>query len=159
MSQQGKKKEEERAEDMGMKIDQDAVRRLAELLDETGLTEIEIAEGDRRVRVVKSVTVAPAAVAAPAVAPVAAAAPAAVDETPVDAVTSPMVGTAYLSPQPGAAPFVTKGASVQAGDTLMIIEAMKVMNPIKADKGGTVQDILVSDAQPVEFGQPLVVIS
>ena len=155
MSQQGKKKEEERAEDMGMKIDQDAVRRLAELLDETGLTEIEIAEGDRRVRVVKSVTVAPAAVAAPAVAPVAAAAPAAVDETPVDAVTSPRVGTAYLSPQPGAAPFVTKGASVQAGDTLMIIEAMKVMNPIKAETAGTVTQLLAQDGQPVEFGDVL----
>ena len=146
-----------------MKIDHEAIRNLAELLNETGLTEIEISEADKRIRVTKSTAVQVAAPvhapapAAPAPAPAAAAAPAPAENHP-GAVKSPMVGTAYLQSEPGAPRFVTKGATVKAGDTLLIIEAMKVMNPIKAEKGGTVTDILIDDAQPVEFGQPLVVI-
>ena len=95
----------------------------------------------------------PAPQAAPAAAPADAA-----PVVPVDAVKSPMVGTVFLSPEPGSAPFVSPGQAVKEGDTLMIIEAMKVMNPILAPKAGTVQQVLVSDAQPVEFDQPLVVI-
>ncbi len=149
-----------------MKIDHEAIRNLATLLTETDLTEIEIAEGDKRIRVTRTLTAqvfsapntlpqtAPAANAAPA-----AAEPAAVShENHPGAVKSPMVGTVYLQPEPGSATFISKGQTVQAGDTLLIIEAMKVMNPIKAEKGGTVQDILVDDSQPVEFGQPLVII-
>lgn len=148
-----------------MMIDHEAIKKLAALLNETGLTEIEITEGDKALRVSKSVNVqsyaAPAA--APQPAAIAAAAPAASvsalspDNHP-GAVKSPMVGTVYLQSDPGAPRFVTKGGKVKAGDTLCIIEAMKVMNPIKADKGGTILDILVDDAQPVEFGQVLVII-
>lgn len=147
-----------------MKIDPEAIRNLAVLLNETGLTEIEIAEGDKRIRVTKSVTVQ---AYAPAAAPQHAPAPAAQDTGKVVAtapenhpgvVKSPMVGTAYLQPDPASPKFVTKGAAVKAGDTLLIIEAMKVMNPIKAEKGGTVKDILIGDGQPVEFGQALVII-
>lgn len=152
---------------MAMKIDHDAIKNLATLLTETDLTEIEIAEGDKRIRVTRTVTVqaftAPqtmpsmaAANAAPtAVGTVAATAP----ENHPGAVKSPMVGTVYLQPEPSAPKFVSKGQTVQPGDTLLIIEAMKVMNPIKADKGGVVQEILVGDSQPVEFGQPLVIIA
>ena len=147
-----------------MKIDHEAIRNLAILLNETGLTEIEIAEADKRIRVTKSVALQ---VAAPvAAAPAAPSAPAAetarivatAPENHPGVVKSPMVGTAYLQADPSAPKFVTKGATVKAGDTLLIIEAMKVMNPIKAEKGGKVVDILIEDAQPVEFGQPLVVI-
>lgn len=150
-----------------MKIDHDAIKNLAELLNETGLTEIEIAEGDRKIRVTKSISMQQfAAPAGYAHAPAAnAQAPAAVSnvsaisaENHPGAVKSPMVGTAYLQSEPGSPRFVSKGAKVKAGDTLLIIEAMKVMNPIKAEKGGTVTDILVDDAQPVEFGQALVII-
>lgn len=147
-----------------MKIDAKAIKELAKLLDETDLTEIEVVEGEQAIRVNRGGTVAvPAAPAAP-VAPVAAApaTPAApAGETPAhaDAVKSPMVGTAYLQPEPGAQSFISVGQSVKPGDTLMIIEAMKVMNPIKAEKGGTVQEIIVTDGQPVEFGDPLVVIA
>ena len=148
----------------GMNIDTALVRELAELLNETGLTEIEVEDDDRRIRVARGgmvaaaqVTAAP--VAAPAPAAPAAPAPAA---APVDAhagaLKSPMVGTVYLAPEPGAANFVGVGASVKEGDTLLIIEAMKVMNPIAADKSGTIRAILVENAQPVEFDQPLVVI-
>jgi acetyl-CoA carboxylase biotin carboxyl carrier protein len=147
-----------------MKIDHDAIRNLATLLEETNLTEIEIAEGDKRIRVTR--TLAAQVVSAAAVAPVAAAnAPATeakiaaiAPENHPGAVKSPMVGTVYLQSEPGAARFVTKGAAVKPGDTLVIIEAMKVMNPIKADRAGTVTDILIEDSQPVEFGQALVII-
>ncbi|MEM8724491.1 MAG: acetyl-CoA carboxylase biotin carboxyl carrier protein [Pseudomonadota bacterium] len=153
----------------GMNIDSDLVRELAELLNETGLTEIEVEDDDRKIRVARG-GVAVAAPAAPA--PVAAAptpaAPAPTAAAPaheaapaadhVDALKSPMVGTVYLAPEPGAANFVKPGDSVKEGDTLVIVEAMKVMNPITADKSGTVKSILVENAQPVEFDQPLVVI-
>ncbi len=145
-----------------MKIDHGTIKNLAELLKETDLSEIEISEGDKSIRVARNLSVS--AVAAPAMAaPVAeAAAPVAQEEESYDnhagAVKSPMVGTAYLKPDPDSANFINKGDNVKAGDTLLIVEAMKVMNPIKADKGGTVVDILVDDAQPIEFGQILVII-
>jgi acetyl-CoA carboxylase biotin carboxyl carrier protein len=147
-----------------MKIDHDAIKNLATLLSETDLTEIEIAEGDKRIRVTRAVAVqafaSPAALPAAANAPAPAAAPSPVAaESHPGTVKSPMVGTVYLQPEPTAARFVSRGQKVQAGDTLLIIEAMKVMNPIKVEKGGTVQDILVEDSQPVEFGQPLVIIA
>jgi acetyl-CoA carboxylase biotin carboxyl carrier protein len=143
-------------------IDPEAIRKLAELMTETGLSEIELAEGDRRVRVSRSVTAAAApavhfaapAAAAPAAAPAAAANPA----SHPGAVISPMVGTAYLQAEPGAPPFAALGSQVRVGDTLLIIEAMKVMNPIKASKGGTLKEVLVSDGQPVEYGEPLMII-
>ena len=133
-----------------LSVDPELVRRLAELLVETGLGEIEYAEGDRRIRIAR-----PAPAAAPA-----AAAPAAAEPAPVaaNALRSPMVGTAYLSSEPGADPFIKVGDKVKAGQTLLIIEAMKVMNPINATADGTVQQILIENAQPVEFDQPLVVI-
>lgn len=154
--------------DSGMKIDTSLVRELAEMLADTGLTEIEVEDGERKIRVSRggSVAMAPAAyapapVAAPAPAAAAAAAPAA--EAPAapaaNALKSPMVGTAYLSPEPGADPFVKVGDSVKAGDTLLIVEAMKVMNPIVASSAGTVREILIETGQPVEFDQPLLVIS
>jgi len=148
-----------------MRIDVDLVRELAELLDQTKLTEIEVQDGDRLVRVARTVTAAPAPVLAPA--PALAAAPAspapiaiaeAAPAPRADAVKSPMVGTAYLSPEPGAKAFVSVGDKVAAGATLVIIEAMKVMNPIVAPTGGTVTAILVENGQPVEFDQPLVVV-
>lgn len=148
----------------GMNVDTKLVRELAELLNETGLTEIEVEDNDRKIRVARGGTVAMAApmaapVAAPAAAP-AAAAPAAepAAEAHADALKSPMVGTAYLAPEPGAANFVKVGDSVKQGDTLLIVEAMKVMNPITANKAGTIKAILIENGQPVEFDQPLVVI-
>jgi acetyl-CoA carboxylase biotin carboxyl carrier protein len=162
-----KDKEKERKPSMSsMKIDHDAIRNLAVLLNETGLTEIEIAEADRKIRVTKAASIqafAPPPSFAPAPAAPASAAPesaqnAASLENHPGAVKSPMVGTAYLQAEPGSPRFVSKGAKVNAGDTLLIIEAMKVMNPIKAEKGGTVTNILIEDAQPVEFGQALVII-
>ncbi len=148
-----------------MKIDHDAIRNLATLLTETDLTEIEIAEGDKRIRVTRTVTVqaitAPTALAMSAAnAPVAEAAKIAAlsPENHPGAIKSPMVGTAYLQSDPSAPRFITKGAVVKQGDTLLIIEAMKVMNPIKADRNGTVTNILIEDSQPVEFGQALVII-
>lgn len=149
-----------------MKIDHEAIQNLASLLNETGLTEIEVTDGDKSVRVTKNLGIA-AVAAAPAAQTIAAAPIAPVESGKVAALTpdnhpgvvkSPMVGTAYLQSEPSAPKFVTKGASVKAGDTLLIIEAMKVMNPIKAEKSGTVTDILIDDAQPVEFGQPLLII-
>jgi acetyl-CoA carboxylase biotin carboxyl carrier protein len=150
-----------------MQVDTALVKELAQVLDETRLTEIEVQDGERRIRVARTVTVAAASVAAPAAAEAAApaaAAPAAAPVTPAaaaahpSAVKSPMVGTVYLSPEPGAANFVATGKVVKAGDTLLIIEAMKVMNPITAPKGGTVSAILVQNEQPVEYDTPLVVI-
>ncbi len=151
-----------------MKIDHEAIKNLASLLNDTGLTEIEVTDGDKSVRVTKAVSVqtftAPQTM--PQMMPAnAGAAPAAggkvtalsPDNHP-GAVKSPMVGTAYLQSEPGAPKFVTKGANVKAGDTLLIIEAMKVMNPIKAEKGGKVIDILLDDNQPVEFGQVMLII-
>ena len=152
----------------GMNIDTALVRELAELLNETGLTEIEVEDDDRKIRVARGTVsavaapapVAPAAPAPVAAAPVAAPAPeaAAPAASSADALKSPMVGTAYLAPEPGKPNFVKVGDSVAEGDTLMIIEAMKVMNPITADKSGTVNAILIENGQPVEFDQPLVVI-
>ncbi|MDF3023737.1 MAG: accB [Alphaproteobacteria bacterium] len=148
-----------------MTIDHDAIKKLAGLLNETGLTEIEITEGDKSLRVSKSVNVSYAAApaggyapAAPALAAPAASVSALSPDNHPGAVKSPMVGTVYLQSEPGAPRFVSKGAKIKAGDTICIIEAMKVMNPIKADKGGTVTDVLIDDAQPVEFGQVLVII-
>ncbi len=147
-----------------MKIDEEAIRKLAAILNDTGLTEIVVEEGENAIRVARTVTVAAAAPAAVQAAPVAATpagAPAAKgNDLPAGTqVTSPMVGTTYLSASPGSAPFARVGDTVKEGDTLLIVEAMKVMNPIKAPKGGTISRILVSDAQPVEFGEVLVVIS
>lgn len=150
----------------GMQVDVDLVRQLAELLDATQLTEIEVEEGDRKIRVARKaasvsapVTYAPAPAAAPAPATTAAAAPeAAPAPSSANAVKSPMVGTVYLSGEPNAPPFVTAGARVSAGDTLLIVEAMKVMNPILAPSAGIVRAILVESGQPVEFDQPLVVV-
>nr|WP_298926815.1 acetyl-CoA carboxylase biotin carboxyl carrier protein [uncultured Erythrobacter sp.] len=150
-----------------MNIDSALVRELAELLNETGLTEIEVEDDDRKIRVARGAVAAPAMAAAPApvaaapapaaAAPAAPEAPAAADNA--DAMKSPMVGTAYLAADPEAANFVKVGDKVSVGDTILIIEAMKVMNPIAADKAGTIKAILVDNAQPVEFDQPLVVIS
>ena len=142
-------------------LDIEAVRKLAKLLEETGLSEIEYAEGDRKIRCVgqraQMVHMAPAGVAAPAplAAAIAVEAKPASNGTPVN---SPMVGTVYLSSSPGAAPFIKVGDKVKQGDTLLIVEAMKVMNPIKSPKAGTVTEIPAQDGKPVEFGEPLVVI-
>ena len=153
------------AKDASMRIDSALVKELADLLTDHELSEIEVVDGDRTIRVARTLgTVAaqpamfhsvPAASAAPA--PTQPATPAA-DELSGDAVKSPMVGTAFLSPEPGAKPFIAVGDSVKAGDTLLIVEAMKVMNPITAPSGGTVKKIMVADAQPVEFDQPLVIV-
>jgi len=145
-----------------MRVDGALLRELAELLSTNDLTEIEVEDGDRKIKVRREGM--PVMAYAPAPAPVAAAVPAAVapaeaaPAAPVDAVKSPMVGTAFLAPEPGAKPFITPGQTVKAGDTLLIIEAMKVMNPITAPKAGKIAQILIGDAQPVEFDQPLVVI-
>ena len=147
----------------GMNVDTKLVRELAELLNETGLTEIEVEDNDRKIRVARGGAVAVAApMMAPAAAPVSAPAAAPAAEAPAeahaDALKSPMVGTAYLAPEPGAANFIKVGDNVKQGDTLLIVEAMKVMNPITADRSGTIKAILIDNAQPVEFDQPLVVI-
>jgi acetyl-CoA carboxylase biotin carboxyl carrier protein len=140
-------------------VDEALIRKLAELLQQTGLTEIEYENGPQRIRVNKQMLAAAAAVAPAASAPVAAApAKAASDGPPVGAVTSPMVGTVYLAPEPGANPYVKVGDRVSKGQTLLIIEAMKVMNQIPATAGGTVREILISDGGPVEYGEVLMVI-
>jgi len=148
-------------------IDARLVRRLADILTETGLSEIEVEHGGLKIRVAKTLTAgpmqmtyAPAPLAAPSPAPAAAAAPAAEPAARAsgEAVKSPMVGSVYLQPEPGAEPFVKVGDTVAAGQTLMIIEAMKTMNPIPAPKAGRIVEILVEDGQPVEFGEPLAVI-
>ena len=148
-------------------MDTDFIRKLAAILEETNLGEIELADGERKIRVARPTTVT--APAAPiAIAPMAAAA-APVAVVPVAAATgdhskhpgavkSPMVGTAYLSPEPNAAAFVKAGDRVNKGETVLIIEAMKTFNPIKAAKAGTVTQILIEDKQPVEFGQPLMIV-
>lgn len=153
-------------------IDPRLVRKLADILKETELTEIEVEQGDLKIRVARQLTAAPVAsyaVAAPAAAPMPAAAPAptaaetaahvaaAAATAVADAIKSPMVGTVYLSPQPGAAAFMKPGDKIKQGQTLLIIEAMKTMNPIPSPRDGVVKEILVNDAQPVEFGAPLVV--
>jgi acetyl-CoA carboxylase biotin carboxyl carrier protein len=148
------------AKEPPMRIDARLVQELADLLTKNGLTEIEVEDGDRKIKVCRDL----APVAAPA--PSAASAPASKSQpaaTPVEdvageTVNSPMVGTAFLSAEPGGNPFIAVGKPVKAGDTLLIIEAMKVMNPITAPGGGVIRKIMVADAQPVEFDQPLVII-
>ncbi len=149
------------------KFDQELIRQLATMLDETNLTEIEVEHKDLRVRVARQLTinaaapVAPAPVAAPAAAPAPAPVEIAVSANPADhpgAVTSPMVGTAYLAPEPGASAFIEVGKSIKKGDTILIVEAMKTMNQIPSPKSGTITAILVEDGQPVEFGEPLIII-
>jgi acetyl-CoA carboxylase biotin carboxyl carrier protein len=146
-------------------IDARLVRQLADILTETGLTEIEVEHAGLKVRVAKTLTAAAVHYAAPAptAAPVASAPASSPAAEPAaaprgDTINSPMVGTVYLQPQPGADPFVKVGDTVTAGQTLFIVEAMKTMNPIPAPKGGRIVEILVSDAQPVEFGAPLAII-
>ena len=144
-------------------IDQDLIRELAKLLEETGLSELEVEQEGTRIRVargVRNVVAAapiPAPVAHAAAASVAAASPADAVKHP-GAVTSPMVGTAYLAPSPGAKAFIEVGTKVKAGDTLLIIEAMKTMNQIPAPRSGTVTQILVEDGQPVEFGEVMLIV-
>lgn len=148
-----------------MQVDADLVRQLAELLDETQLTEIEVQDGDRRIRVARALQISTAAsaaapIAAPAVPVAPAATPAA--EAPAGdhpgAVKSPMVGTAFLKPDPESAPFVAVGDKVAAGETLLIVEAMKVMNSIASPRAGTIKAVLIENGQPVEFDQPLVIV-
>ena len=144
-------------------FDPDAIRALAAVLSETGLTEIEIAEKDSRIRVVRAAPPAMVPAATSAVAPQVVAAPPAVAAAPDEAshpgaVLSPMVGVAYLSPEPGTPPFVTVGQSVVAGQTLLLIEAMKTFNQIKAPKAGTVARILVANSTPVEYGEVLLIV-
>ncbi len=146
--------------------ERELIRELAMLLDETNLTEIEIERAGLRLRVARNISIAAAApvayqaapvAAAPAATPVAAAPSADISKHP-GVVPSPMVGTAYLASEPGAKPFIDVGSKVKVGDTLIIIEAMKTMNQIPATRAGTVTQILVEDGQPVEFGEPLVII-
>jgi acetyl-CoA carboxylase biotin carboxyl carrier protein len=153
--------------DAASSIDPRMVRRLADILIETGLTEIEVEQDGQRIRVAREITAAPTTVyasappaAAPAPATTAAAPAAAAVEAPQrgEQIKSPMVGTIYLRPQPDAEPFVKVGDRVSEGQTLLIVEAMKTMNPIPSPKSGVILAILVDDAEPVEFGAPLVVI-
>lgn len=144
------------------------LKKLIDLVEESGIAEIEVTEGEEKVRITRTIAAAPvyaapvpaaAPAATPAAAPVAAsapAAPAALDLS--EAQKSPMVGTFYRAPGPNAAPFVEVGQQVKAGDTLCIIEAMKLMNEIEAEKSGTVKEILVENGTPVEFGEPLFII-
>ena len=153
-----------------MRIDPDLVRELAELLTDNHLTEIEVEDGDRRIKVKREPAQvtggAPFAAAPVAAAPVLMAPPAhakedlgaPAEEVAGESVKSPMVGTAYLAAEPGAKPFIEVGTTVKAGDTLLIVEAMKVMNPITAPTAGVIKKIMISDGQPVEFDQPLVII-
>ncbi|MBN9088808.1 MAG: acetyl-CoA carboxylase biotin carboxyl carrier protein [Reyranella sp.] len=146
-------------------MDTDFIRKLAAILEETNLGEIELADGERKIRVARPTTVTASATAPIALAPMAAAAPVAMVPVAVaaagdhpGAVKSPMVGTAYLSPEPGKPMFVNVGDKVAAGQTLLIIEAMKTFNPIKAPKAGTVTQILIENARPVEFGEVLMIV-
>jgi acetyl-CoA carboxylase biotin carboxyl carrier protein len=143
-------------------IDEALIRKLAKLLKETGLTEIEFETDDARIRVNagSGPVIAPApAIAAPVAVPAALASAAASEGPAAGTVSSPMVGTAYLAPEPNAAAFVKVGDRVAKGQTILIIEAMKVMNPIPAPHAGTVTQILIQDGQPVEFGEPMMVIA
>jgi acetyl-CoA carboxylase biotin carboxyl carrier protein len=148
--------------DEPMRVDTDLVKRLAEMLDENDLSEIEVEDNGRRIVVKRKLAAAaPAAAPAPARAAAPAAAPAepeAPARDPAGTVKSPMVGTVFLAGEPSAPPFVSVGDRVAEGDTLLIIEAMKVMNPIAAPRAGIVREILVQDAQPVEYEQPLAII-
>jgi len=154
--------------DKNKPIDPALVRELAAIINDSGLSEIEVEHGELRLRIARTLTAAPVAhvmhaapapVAAVAAPPPAAAPPAAADAAShPGAVPSPMVGTAYLSPEPGAAQFIKIGDSVSEGQTLMVVEAMKTFNPIPAPRAGKIIAILVTDAQPVEFGEPLVII-
>ncbi|MGZ8364634.1 MAG: acetyl-CoA carboxylase biotin carboxyl carrier protein [Caulobacteraceae bacterium] len=162
------------SKDSGISIDPEVVRELANILDDTGLSEIEVEVGEMRIRVVRQAAAAPQVqtfslpapqaphLAAPQPAATAATAATATPAAPAaptgEVVKSPMVGTAFLQPSPGADPFVIAGSSVKKGQTLMIVEAMKTMNPIPAPRDGVVAEILIDDAQPVEFGEPLVVL-
>jgi acetyl-CoA carboxylase biotin carboxyl carrier protein len=152
-------------------IDKELIRELANILNDTDLSEIEVEQEDLRIRVSRAAPVpatvyaaAPAAYAPAAAAPAAApavaapAAPAATARNPANTVSSPMVGTVYLSPAPGARPFIEVGATVKEGQTILIVEAMKTMNQIPAPKSGKVVEIIVNDSQPVEYGEALVVI-
>ena len=151
-----------------MRVDSALVRELAELLASNELSEIEVEDGDRKIRVRRELHAAPlaaqpmmlasAAAPAPSAAPAVPGAPVADALTAGDIVKSPMVGTCYLSAEAGSKPFAVIGSSVKEGDTLLIVEAMKVMNPILAPRGGIVRQVLVANAQPVEYDQPLVVI-
>ena len=148
---------------MSKKIDVDdkLIRKLAEIMDETGLTEIEIGSEGLSVRVGRSGTVVAAAAPAASAAPAAAVPAAAESTSPADhpgVVTSPMVGVAYLAAEPGAAPFINVGDSVSEGDVVFLIEAMKVFNQIKAPRSGTVKNIFIESGAPVEFGEPLLII-
>jgi acetyl-CoA carboxylase biotin carboxyl carrier protein len=151
------------ADDGSMRIDAKLVSELAQLLTDNDLSEIEVADGPRRIKVRRGfapVLAAEQAREAAAASPQPSAAPAAApaEEVSGETIKSPIVGTAFLSSEPGADPFIKVGEPVKAGDTLLIIEAMKVMNPITAPSGGVIKKILVADAQPVEFDQPLVII-
>ena len=149
-------------------IDPDLVRELAKIISDSGLSEIEVEHGDLRLRIARTLTAAPVTHMVAAAAPVAhapAAPPPAAGPAPAadaaahpGAVPSPMVGTAYLSPEPGAPTFIKVGDTVTAGQTIMVVEAMKTFNPIPAPRAGKVTAILVTDAQPVEYGEPLVII-
>lgn len=147
-----------------MLVDKEAIRALADILTDTGLTEIEVSEGDSRLRVARNVTVqaaAPAAAPAPAVASAPAAEQAAAPADPSShpgAVPSPMVGVAYLTPDPSSPPFVQEGAQVAAGQTIMLIEAMKTFNQIKAPRAGKLVRYCVASGEPVEFGAALAII-
>ena len=145
-----------------MQVDTALIRQLAELLDETKLTEIEVEDGARKIRVARTMTGFGTGVAMAAPAPVAAAPVAVVAEAPApstaNAIKSPMVGTVFLAAEPGAKPFAGVGDIVSEGQTLVIIEAMKVMNPIAAPRAGKVTQVMVENGQPVEFDQPLIVI-
>lgn len=148
----------------GMHVDTELVREIAALLKETDLSEIEVVDGERRVRVARQIMTHSVAVAAPAVSAPAPPAEIAAPSSPADpakhpgALLSPMVGTCYVTPEPGKPAFVAVGSAVKEGDTVLIIEAMKVMNPIAANRSGTVTAILVRNEQPVEYGQPLLII-
>jgi acetyl-CoA carboxylase biotin carboxyl carrier protein len=156
----------QRASERRIAIDEDAIRELTALLDELGLTEIELEQNGQRVRVARHAVAAVgrAAVTAEVAAPVASAAGPSVVAGMIDAaahpglVPSPMVGTAYRAPEPGAKPFVDVGSTVAVGDTLLIVEAMKTLNQIPAPRAGTVTQILFEDGQPVEYGEPLMIV-
>ncbi len=153
----------------GMAVDSDAIRELAALIDETGLSEIEIEQNGQRLRVTRQAAMVAAAAASFASAPGPVMSEPVASGTPSGApaprretgttITSPMVGTVYVAPEPGKPAFVKVGDQVKEGDTLLIVEAMKTMNPIAAPRAGTISEVCVSDSQPVEFGQALIVLS